>query len=265
MHIFRRKLVPQKVLGVTFEFPSKWTHRIKRLLIEHCVPMLLLCVVLLVSLKLNNITYATNMDYLSIPVNRVLDFVVERTVPNLKKFKDEPVCDYKTIIAENRFVYPDSNQNEWFNSKGIRFGGEFIPSDCNPAYSTAIIISYRKRKNHLKTFINYIHNFLRQQKIHYRIYVVEQVDNKPFNRAKLLNVGALYAMKEKFPCLVFHDVDMFPLNLGNLYACTTHPRHMTVNIDEFRFHLPRTNILGGAVSMQTETFKSINGMANVVS
>lgn len=68
--------------------------------------------------------------------------------------------------------------------------GEYWPEDCNPSFSTAIIVPYRNRPKQLQTFLAYFHNYLRKQHIHYRIYIVEQADNKEFNRAKLFNIGA---------------------------------------------------------------------------
>lgn len=86
----------------------------------------------------------------------------------------------------------------------------------------------------MRGFLVYMHMFLRRQSIHYRIYVVEQVDQRPFNRAKLLNIGAAAAMKAGYPCLVMHDVDLLPLRPANLYACTKCPRHMSSSINKFR-------------------------------
>jgi hypothetical protein len=47
---------------------------------------------------------------------------------------------------------------------------------------------------------------LRKQQIHYKIFIVEQADSKAFNRAKLFNIGAKYALQENFPCLIMQDV-----------------------------------------------------------
>lgn len=79
-----------------------------------------------------------------------------------------------------------------------------------------------------------MHAFLQKQRIHYKIIIVEQNDNSQFNRAKMLNVGANEAIKSNFPCLILHDVDLFPLNSGNIYACTKKPRHMSSSVDTFR-------------------------------
>mgnify|MGYP003337536680 CR=1 FL=1 len=52
----------------------------------------------------------------------------------------------------------------------------------------SIIIPYRNREEHFKKFVPHMNNFLKN-KLNYEIVFVEQLDEKPFNRAKLLNVG----------------------------------------------------------------------------
>lgn len=64
--------------------------------------------------------------------------------------------------------------------------------------------------------------------------MVEQIDSKEFNRAKLMNIGASAAMKAGYPCLIFHDVDLYPMQIANIYACTKQPRHMSSSINKFR-------------------------------
>ena len=58
-----------------------------------------------------------------------------------------------------------------------------------------------------------------------------------FNRALLMNIGFLEAMKrDKYTCLVFHDVDLLPHNDKNLYTCPDHSvRHMSAYIDKFNY------------------------------
>lgn len=50
-----------------------------------------------------------------------------------------------------------------------------------------------------------------------------------FNRAKLLNVGYLEALKDySWDCFIFHDVDLVPENDHNLYVCDNQPKHLVV-------------------------------------
>lgn len=59
-----------------------------------------------------------------------------------------------------------------------------------------------------------------------------------FNRAMLMNVGYVEALKEReFDCFIFHDVDLLPEDDRNLYTCPEQPRHMSVAIDKFKYRL----------------------------
>ncbi|XP_001358670.1 beta-1,4-N-acetylgalactosaminyltransferase bre-4 [Drosophila pseudoobscura] len=173
-------------------------------------------------------------------------------------------CSYTDIIANNRFVYSSAYYHETVHhAEEIWPGGEFRPEQCQARYSTAIIVPYRQREEQLRAFLTYMHNYLRQQLIHYRIFLVEQYDQKPFNRAMLLNIGAKVAAEYGFPCLILHDVDLMPLNSGQMYACVETPRHMCPALDHWRFHLPYQGLFGGVVAITTLQFKQINGMSNV--
>ena len=79
----------------------------------------------------------------------------------------------------------------------------------------AIIVPYRDRSTHLNTFISYMKSYLKDYT--YEIIVIEQADNQPFNRGKLLNIGAKYAIDNGFDYLCFHDVDMIPINADYSY------------------------------------------------
>ncbi|CAH2038172.1 unnamed protein product, partial [Iphiclides podalirius] len=107
-----------------------------------------------------------------------------------------------------------------------------------------------------------MHNFLRKQGIHYSIYVIEQQDDKPWNKGLLYNIGAKQAIADQFPCLILHDIDLLPLDVGNLYACLHEPRHMSASIDKFRYVLTYDYLVGGALAIQTEQYISVNGFSN---
>ncbi|XP_072931498.1 beta-1,4-N-acetylgalactosaminyltransferase bre-4-like [Epargyreus clarus] len=171
-------------------------------------------------------------------------------------------CDYYDVLFDETTLPVSLVDADLVEGHRIREGGEFDPVDCKPKFSTAIIVPYRDRPEELRGFLVYMHTYLRRQRVHYRIYVVEQVDSRPFNRAKLLNVGAVAAMRAGYPCLILHDVDLLPLRPANLYACTERPRHMSSSINRFRFVLPYLNQFGGVIAITTKQFKQINGMSN---
>lgn len=142
-------------------------------------------------------------------------------------------------------------------------GGFWKPTDCISPYRVAIIIPYRDRLPNLRDFLAYMHPFLIRQNLEYRIVVVEQAPGRPFNRAKLFNVG--FRETEKLgnvSCYVFHDVDLIPQNPRNIYACTHLVRHMSANIDIFDYKVPYDTIIGGAVAIRKSQFLAVNGFSN---
>ncbi|XP_065369980.1 beta-1,4-N-acetylgalactosaminyltransferase bre-4 [Calliphora vicina] len=145
----------------------------------------------------------------------------------------------------------------------LETGGAFKPKDCIAQHHVAIVVPFRDRYAHLSIFLRNIHPFLMQQHIAYRIFIVEQTNGKPFNRAALMNIGFLEAMKlYKWDCFIFHDVDLLPLDNRNLYNCPRQPRHMSVAIDKFNYKLPYRTIFGGVSAMTREHFLTVNGFSN---
>lgn len=205
--------------------------------------------------------FATHYPY--IEGHDIYKSLIEKTTSNVTN-KGKIYCEYNNIIKENRFMYREPYISNLFDGTDIRVGGEYYPPACAPKFSTAIIVPYRNREKHLSFFLTYMHNYLRKQQIHYRIFIIEQFDQKPFNRATLFNIGSIYANQYGFPCLILHDVDLMPMRLGNMYACTQRPRHMCASLDKFRFNLLYYGLFGGVVAIDMNTFQFINGMSNMV-
>ena len=81
----------------------------------------------------------------------------------------------------------------------------------------AIIVPFRdlhveqKRSEHLARFVPEISMFLSQSGKSFHIYIIEQsVDNRKFNRGKLLNIGFDISRSRGGKVFVFHDVDLLP-------------------------------------------------------
>lgn len=100
----------------------------------------------------------------------------------------------------------------------LKPGGRFSPSECIPRHRVAIIIPYRDREEHLRTLLYNLHPILMRQQIDYGIFVIEEVPDVKFNRAKLMNIGFQEALKVDpgFQCFIFHDVDLLPEDDRNL-------------------------------------------------
>ncbi|XP_070701255.1 beta-1,4-galactosyltransferase 2 [Pempheris klunzingeri] len=142
-------------------------------------------------------------------------------------------------------------------------GGRYTPPDCRPRWKVAIIIPFRHRENHLKYWLHYLHPILRRQKIDYGIYIINQLGEDTFNRAKLLNVGYTEALKEaEYDCFIFSDVDLIPMDDRNLYHCYDQPRHFAIAMDKFGFRLPYAGYFGGVSGLSKKQFLKINGFPN---
>ncbi|KAG7256750.1 hypothetical protein CRUP_035397 [Coryphaenoides rupestris] len=127
------------------------------------------------------------------------------------------------------------------------------PPDPPPDAKVAIIIPFRNRQDHLKHWLFYLHPILKRQQLDYGVYVINQHGNGTFNRAKLLNVGYVEALKEyAYDCFVFSDVDLVPMDDRNLYRCHPQPRHMASAMDKFGFKMPYGAFFGGVVALSGE-------------
>uniref|UniRef100_A0A3Q4BA51 Beta-1,4-galactosyltransferase n=1 Tax=Mola mola TaxID=94237 RepID=A0A3Q4BA51_MOLML len=142
-------------------------------------------------------------------------------------------------------------------------GGRYMPPDCRPRWKVAIIIPFRHRENHLKYWLHYLHPILRRQRIDYGIYIINQLGEDTFNRAKLLNVGYMEALKDaEYDCFIFSDVDLIPMDDRNLYHCYDQPRHFAIAMDKFGFRLPYAGYFGGVSGLSKKQFLKINGFPN---
>uniref|UniRef100_A0A1A8BLE9 Beta-1,4-galactosyltransferase n=1 Tax=Nothobranchius kadleci TaxID=1051664 RepID=A0A1A8BLE9_NOTKA len=145
----------------------------------------------------------------------------------------------------------------------VQLGGRFKPKDCEALQKVAIIIPFRKRDEHLKFWLYYLHPILQRQQLEYGVYVINQDGDETFNRAKLLNVGYQESLKDKdYNCFVFSDVDLIPMDDRNTYKCFSQPRHLSVSMDKFGFRLPYNQYFGGVSSMSKEQYLKINGFPN---
>ncbi|KPP75784.1 beta-1,4-galactosyltransferase 4-like [Scleropages formosus] len=141
--------------------------------------------------------------------------------------------------------------------------GKFEPEECRARQSVAVLIPHRNREKHLLYLLYHLHPFLQRQQLHYAIYVIHQAGNAMFNRAKLLNVGYLEALKDySWDCFIFHDVDLLPENDHNLYMCEHYPKHLVVGRNVTGYKLRYKGYFGGVTAMRKEQFLKVNGFSN---
>ncbi|NND55255.1 MAG: hypothetical protein HKN56_09845 [Gammaproteobacteria bacterium] len=124
----------------------------------------------------------------------------------------------------------------------------------------AVIIPFRNRTAHLETLIPRLVETLNRQQIEHRIIVVEQADNLPFNRAKLLNAGAELA-GDAFDYYCFHDTDLLPVDC--CYGCPSAPLRLHSVIHNAKGKRPVSNVnFSGVISLTREHFLAANGFSN---
>jgi len=126
-------------------------------------------------------------------------------------------------------------------------------------YKWCIVVPYRDRAHHLAVFIPYYNSLFPGVPV----YVVEQADAKPFNRAKLANCWAKEAL-QYFDYFIFHDCDMFisPEHTGNYFSYPKQPTGLATECSQFKYKMPYPEYFGGVSSISAEAFNAINGASN---
>lgn len=127
----------------------------------------------------------------------------------------------------------------------------------------SIVVPYRNREQHLAQFVPFMEEYLKGlsgygEDFVPQILIVEQEDDKPFNRGKLLNVGFEESKDCDYFC--FHDVDMLPVSSD--YSPVDAPTHMATEAEQFGWKLPFEWYFGGVTMFDKESFGKINGFAN---
>ena len=126
-----------------------------------------------------------------------------------------------------------------------------------------IIVPYRNRYKHLKKFVEHLVDYLCDKDINYKLIIVEQDDAKLFNRGMLLNIGYTYAKKLRCDYLIFHDIDMLPVDVD--YSYCDHPIHLATEIIPEKNERKRNlydYYFGGVTLFPINDFEKINGYSN---
>jgi len=126
--------------------------------------------------------------------------------------------------------------------------------------SIIFIVPYRHRTQHRKFFTNYIEIVMKDYpRYSWDYYFAHQVDERPFNRGAMKNIGFL-AIKQKYPMhykditFVFNDVDTLPCDKG------------IINYETQQGYIKHfygyEYTLGGIVSVKGSDYERINGFPN---
>ena len=127
-------------------------------------------------------------------------------------------------------------------------------------HKLGVVVPYRNRPDQLKQFLQSIPLYLKD--IDHHIIVVDQLDEKDFNRGKLLNIGFIEAKAHNCDYVVFHDIDMLPVDVD--YSYSNVPTHLVSKLllpEGYHRDIFDT-YFGGVTIFPVEIFESINGYTN---
>ncbi len=120
-----------------------------------------------------------------------------------------------------------------------------------------ILIPYRNRKEHLDIFIKEVVPLFRKYLKSFKVVVIEQIEGKPFNRGKLINIG----FKEFIHQALFyfhHDVDIIPKET------TVKILYTIKNFDVLRLYCGHNKSCGGVIKLTETAFLKMNGFPNYI-
>jgi len=123
----------------------------------------------------------------------------------------------------------------------------------------AIIIPYRDRPEHLAEFIPAVRAHLAIAWRSADLFIVEQCDEKPFNRGKLCNVG-FNLLAPVYTHVVFHDVDMLPETAD--YSECEAVAQLVRTASQFGPAGAPVDFFGGVTMFTKEAFAQVNGFNN---
>lgn len=110
-----------------------------------------------------------------------------------------------------------------------------------------LLVPYRDRQEHLKEFIAGMKQ--------HEIFIIEQADKKPFNRGKLINVGFLEVLPERFAA---HDIDMIDRYVD--YYSPGKFEHSIIQLA--RSEIQQVDYLGGVTLYTNMAFRHAGGYHN---
>jgi len=132
-----------------------------------------------------------------------------------------------------------------------------------------VLIPFKNREENLKVFIPYFHNFMKNyfSQINYKIVVIEQGNDKLFNKGILFNAGFILT-SEDTDYYALHDVDQLPISAD--YSYNFEPFHLFVNAFEQSnsglisnyYEKERFQQKGGAITVSKELYSLSNGHSN---
>ena len=181
----------------------------------------------------------------------------------LKRQWQQSLLDTLPKITQGNVTNPKS---EDICAERERFFNHTIISRSYPLPESrkhAIVVPFRDRHYHLQHFMDYMSRYLLHhfQNDTFTLWIVEQDDPGPFNRAFLFNVGLDHVPTDT-QCISIHDVDLVPGFFNHIpYSECTRPVHLASESQTFKFKA-FPEFVGAAFVMHQTHWAGINGMGN---
>lgn len=175
----------------------------------------------------------------------------------LRDLKDQAVYFVLGFVVGSVFLL-----STYLLVSGLESARPTLLTRQRPTHKLGVVVPFRDRFNELATFVPHISRFLSRQSIEFEIYVVNQVDDLRFNRASLINIGFLAALRDGCDYVAMHDVDLLPLNdqLDYSYPASGRPFH--VSAPGLHPDYSYATFIGGILLVTSENFLLTNGMSN---
>ncbi|CAH8658083.1 unnamed protein product [Schistosoma guineensis] len=204
-------------------------------------------------------TLSQSIDFIS-PNSSLKNFIPQQIFGSFyTKYNATKINSYAVSSNSLRYIIDKKNHTINYTTPII-----WSPLGCLPSLSSAIIIPYRKREQHLRVLTDHLHGFLRHQRIPYTIFIIEQTGETKFNRGALLNAGFLEVSKFKeYDCFILHDVDKLPEDDRIIYTCGPNPTHLSASLSTFNYKLIYQRFFGGVVTFTRDQYLKINGFSNL--
>ncbi len=163
-------------------------------------------------------------------INEDCDQFIERKLEGSNMKLTHNINPYFIGLVFNRELIRNQKMFEEDFLNNLKHGGSFEPKllnkDCHMK-SIAFIIPYKNRFENLYVFLYNMHSYLQRQQLKYTIFLVEQINDSPFNKGLINNAAFNEIILNKNPffksdndyfdydCIMYHDVDLLPTSKYN--------------------------------------------------
>ncbi len=188
--------------------------------------------------------------------------IVYLTHSREKYIKELPIDKYKNYVKRDIGLFENSIVTTTITTDTTKHR-TINPVHINEYLNIVLIFPFRNRHVHYNKLMLHLKNI---KKSHWNIYtiLVEQANDKPFERSWLMNVGIAEARKrfsDNSTCIVTHDVDMLPAENID-YGWCDRPTQICSELSCFNGNVAYDTYSGGVVQASMAHWYKINGFTN---